>query len=566
MKRAKREKKTRCRGKSVERDPLPERRRLALWKKAAFALVVLCLFFMGVEWVLLLAGVRPMLYEEDPYVGFSSTIPLFVEERNDEGQVIMVTAQNKVNLFNVQRFARDKAEGVYRIFCLGGSTTYGRPYTDTSSFCGWLRELLPKADPSRQWELINAGGISYASYRVALLMEELIAYQPDMFVIYTGQNEFLEKRTYGELMEKIGLVKSAEALLGRTRLYSLIRRSIKGRVSQSGAETNVLEILPAEVETILERSVGPESYVRDEGFRRGVIEHYRFNIERMIKIADSVGVAVVLVTPASNLRDSSPFKSQHRVGLSKAQRRRWEELFARGSRLQGSGQWAKALSALEEATAIDDRYAHLHYARGRTLWQMERFTEAKKAFVRALDEDVCPLRALPEMVSIVAETGRGHGAIVVDFAALAAAQSPHGTAGENLFLDHVHPTIRGSRMLALSIMDTLIEEEIVRPSPTWSEEMVDAVSQEVESQLDQRAHEEALLNLAWVLGWAGKYEESYKLALQAVEMIPGNAQALIKVAASAEQLGLIDEAVAYNQKTLAVKPDYTEAYVNLGNI
>ena len=55
-----------------------------------------------------------------------------------------------------------KESGVTRIICLGGSTTYGRPYNDKTSFCGWLREFLPAVDPSRQWEVINAGGISYA--------------------------------------------------------------------------------------------------------------------------------------------------------------------------------------------------------------------------------------------------------------------------------------------------------------------------------------------------------------------------------------------------------------------
>ena len=84
---------------------------------------------------------------------------------------------------------------------MGGSTTYGRPFDDATSFCGWLRELLPVADPSRQWELINAGGISYASYRVAALMEELADYQPDVFIVYSGQNEFLERRTYSGIIE-----------------------------------------------------------------------------------------------------------------------------------------------------------------------------------------------------------------------------------------------------------------------------------------------------------------------------------------------------------------------------
>ena len=37
----------------------------------------------------------------------------------------------------------------------------------------------------------RSGGVSYASYRVAALMEELVRYEPDLFVIYSGHNEFL---------------------------------------------------------------------------------------------------------------------------------------------------------------------------------------------------------------------------------------------------------------------------------------------------------------------------------------------------------------------------------------
>ena len=118
----------------------------------------------------------------------------------------LVTAQNKRGYFNVQGFPQVKAPGTYRIFTLGGSTTYGRPYDDKTSFSGWLREFLPMADSQRNWEVINAGGISYASYRVAHLMEELVNYQPDLFIIYTGHNEFLEERTYGQIRDMSPLV------------------------------------------------------------------------------------------------------------------------------------------------------------------------------------------------------------------------------------------------------------------------------------------------------------------------------------------------------------------------
>ena len=56
----------------------------------------------------------------------------------------LVTATGRRGHFNLQRFEREKPENNYRIFCLGGSTTYGRPYDDRTSFCGWLRRLLPR--------------------------------------------------------------------------------------------------------------------------------------------------------------------------------------------------------------------------------------------------------------------------------------------------------------------------------------------------------------------------------------------------------------------------------------
>ncbi len=131
----------------------------------------------------------------------------------------MVTAEGKLTLFNPQSFPMRKG-GATRVFCVGGSTTFGRPYDDTTSFCGWLRELLPVADPSRDWEVINAGGVSYASYRVALLMEELIDYEPDIFVVYSGHNEFLERRTYSQIIATPRALRGVGAIAAKTRIWT----------------------------------------------------------------------------------------------------------------------------------------------------------------------------------------------------------------------------------------------------------------------------------------------------------------------------------------------------------
>ena len=76
----------------------------------------------------------------------------------------------------------------------------------------------------------------------------------------------------------------------------------------------------------------------------------------------------------------------------------------------------------------------------------------------------------------------------IDFRALAEEQSDHAIAGEDLFLDHVHPTIEGNRLLALSILDQLAQEKVVRFERRWNDATIERVTEAVESRLDRQAH------------------------------------------------------------------------------
>ena len=90
-------------------------------------------------------------------------------------------------------------------YCLGGSTVQGRPYAIETSFTTWLELNLRTADPRYQWEVVNCGGVSYASYRLVPILRELLAYEPDLFIICTGHNEFLEDRTYASVKARSGV-------------------------------------------------------------------------------------------------------------------------------------------------------------------------------------------------------------------------------------------------------------------------------------------------------------------------------------------------------------------------
>ncbi len=522
--------------------------------------------------MLAMAGVEPVLYSDDPYVGFSTLVPHFVAGELQDGTPALVTAPNKLRLFNRQSFARDKTPNTYRVFCLGGSTTYGRPYGDATSFCGWLRQFLPVADPSRHWEVINGGGISYASYRVALLMEESLAHQPDLFIVYTGHNEFLEQRTYGEILAYPRALRGLGALAGRSRIFAAGQRVIGGgQAKMSDRATTGPAILDHEVRTLLDSSVGPDAYSRDDALREQVLQHYRFSLTRMADMARSAGAEIVFVNPAANLQHSSPFKSEASTSLTPEERMETEELYEEAkARFESDRSSAAELDAvlamIEKGMALEDRHAHLHYLHGQVLDSLGRYPEAKVAFERARDEDVCPLRALGRTLEIVADVASAAGVPWIDFVSLVEDHSSRGIPGESLFLDHVHPTIEGNRLLALELVEILQREGIVRPVSEWGDEAIQQVTAEVEKGLDPVAHGRALSQLSRVLGWAGKLEESYRLSMQAVEKAPQMADVLHQAALGAHLTERLDEAVLLYRRTVELDPSQATAHSNLAVI
>jgi tetratricopeptide (TPR) repeat protein len=537
--------------------PLPR------WKKALFSVLATTGFFVLLELLLMLGGVASGLSTGDPYVGFASTVPLFEKDGRAEGPGYMVTAPNKVGLFNQQRFPAKKTPGTYRIVSLGGSTTYGRPYDDKASFSGWLREFLQAAD-TRNWEVINAGGVSYASYRVAKLMEELLAYEPDLFLIYSGHNEFLERRTYPNLVEAPTALTQIGGWLSHTRIHTLGTRMANG-FQETTTQAPGRTLLSSEVDTILARSVGPQDYHRDDRFQEQVTAHYRFNLNRMLKMARSAGVKVILITPASNLKDCSPFKSELSAGLTAKQATEFQVLFDTGVEAAKSGQAEEALSSFEKAETIDDRYADLHYQRGRVLMKLERWTEAATAFRLSLQEDVCPLRILPSMRRTITELATEYDVGLIDFAGIIEKRSEHGIPGSEHFLDHVHLTIEGNRLLALELLAQLGQENIFAPSKTWNEAALQEVVERVESGLDRRAHGIATRNLARVFAWAGKNEEAARLAKLTVKWLGEDAESYQALGRQAQERGDHAEARTYFRKALEVYPEYAEAHTLLGS-
>ncbi len=517
---------------------------MSVFAKPALGLAVVLAFFVVVELALGVVGVVPVRDRSDPYVGFAGYAPLFVPATSANGVPVYRTAAAKANWFNPQEFTRKKAAGATRVFCLGGSTTYGRPYEDPTSFCGWLRALLPVADPSRQWEVVNAGGISYASYRIVRLMEELVDYEPDLFIVYTGHNEFLERRTYGRLLDTPELLRDLGSLASGLRLYAVLSDAIYPE----------RDMLDEELDVVLDQSVGPDDYRRDDVMQDAVLTHLGVSLRTIERLGREAGGRVLFVTPASNVRDFSPFKSQSSVDLVPDERARIETLKAAIDERANAGDHAQALARADEGLAVDGRDADLWFARGRALLELADVGAAREALLTARDEDIAPLRALSPVARLVVEVAEESSAGLVDFATILQRASPDGIPGDEHFLDHVHPTIAAHRLLALAIIDEVVEMGVATRAASWNESAVAEVTRGVEGGLDEAAHARALANVARVLSWAGKQDEARGVAERATSLAR-DPHTLFQMVTVLMADGRLDEAAPYAAEAARLLPN-----------
>jgi len=419
---------------------------------------------------------------DDPFVGFDKTVPLF--ELDESGTRYRIPG-SQAKFFVEDSFAARKPPGTFRIFCLGGSTVQGRPWSTETSFTTWLELALEARDSRRNWDVVNCGGISYASYRLVPILEECLRHQPDLVIVCTGHNEFLEDRSYGHLKR----MPAALVPLARLRIVGLVRQAIQiARGSRRSIPGR--PVLPAEVDALLDYRRGIEAYHRDEAWRRDVTAHFRFNLDRMIRLANAADVPIVLVRPPSNLADARPFKSQHGDHVSEADRRRITALRLEASRL-GDSEAAEAAEAgelLSRAVAIDREYAMSWYELGIALRGVARDEEARAALARALELDVCPLRMSQSLATELAEVAREHRTPLVDAHELLAGRCPLGVPGTPLLVDHVHPSFAGHQLIAEALFVEMARGGWVRQSDSPQPGVRDAAWRQHAESLGRQYH------------------------------------------------------------------------------
>jgi hypothetical protein len=211
------------------------------------------------------------------------------------------------------------------------------------------------------------------------------------------------------------------------------------------------------------------------------------------------------MNPVSNLKDSPPFKSEFSDSLSPADRASVVSLVEQIRVVDSSDSWGK-LRLLEQAVSLDNQHAGLLYQLGTCYVSTGQFSEAKKYFIAAKEQDICPLRMLEPMHESIKEIAVRYKLPLVDMRELIEAKSTHRIPDQEWLLDHVHPNINGHQLIADALTDVIIKTQQMPVSEFWRDQQNQLWQAHLLS-LEEGYYQEGFEHLMMLRAWSRRRGE-----------------------------------------------------------
>lgn len=160
-------------------------------------------------------------------------------------------------------FEGQKARGVYRIFAVGDSCTFGSGFW-RETYPAIAAQILNEGAGSARFEVINAGIEGYNSeFTLDRIRSELLGYEPDMIILYIGWNDLMkiDPKNVEATGRYAGLARAIERSFlvkayGKVLFYYLRPLFMAPRVGPDPAATRELaDFVPARYRANLESAV-----------------------------------------------------------------------------------------------------------------------------------------------------------------------------------------------------------------------------------------------------------------------------------------------------------------------
>ena len=379
---------------------------------------------------------------KSPFIDYRNVRPLFELRQLQEEPSYVRTAYHPFVSRDLHFPAR-KTSNTLRIFCLGGSAAMGWPHDLSLSYPAFLQQKLEKLFPDRNIEVINAAASTYASFRVKALFDEIVNYDPDLILIYSGNNEFLERILYQE-------EEPLQSPWNRLATVRTIHRAARYWKPQK----QVIDLEQYRPTFMIDIALGNTAQLKTSPRQLAKVQaHFRYNLSEMVRKAKKRGISVALLNVPVNLKDWTPHASIHQPGLDTGA---WQRYYRKGREAQEKDDHETAIRAFRQCLRLDSAHAHSQYLLGKSLLSQRQTSEARQAFLRALENDAYPFRALQTFNQTISDLAIESEVPFIDIVSVLEAKTADRMLGEEVLIDHVHPTVASNEAIADAVLRELI--------------------------------------------------------------------------------------------------------------
>ncbi|WP_161964508.1 hypothetical protein [Mucilaginibacter endophyticus] len=453
---------------------------------------------------------------------------------------------------SIEPFKVVKAKNTFRIFVLGESTTAGYPYLHNGSFHRWLQYRLMHMYPDVNFEVINVSLTAVNSYTVLDFGKQVVNYQPDAVLIYTGHNEYYGALGIGStshIANNRFLVQTVLSLK-ELRLVQMANNIIGSFKSVSSK--------PDQRDNLMERMAKQQSIpYQSEAYQAGIAQ-FKENMTKLCRFMQDKKTPVFLSTLLSNEKDLKPFISD-----------------------------------------TSDTSANMLYAQANDSYQAAKYQQAKQEFIRAKELDLLRFRAPEAMNGIIIGLAKQFSNIhLVNARAVFEQHSPNGILGNETLLEHVHPNLYGYALLSEAFYQSLENAKLIKARADHEMSLTELLSRMPVTRVDSLygAYTIMMLKAGWPfnepipagfkrgddisaqlagalsvnrISWLDAMDQLFKYsmkigdkktALKAVEAVmlekPQNASYPIYAGRLSFELGDSDAAAFYFKKTYQLDPSF----------
>ncbi len=342
-------------------------------------------------------------------------------------------------------FVMPKPADTVRIFLIGESAAKGYPQPRNLAVSSFLQSMLADAWPEKKVEVINLGTTAVASFPLVYQVRDALQFSPDLFIFYTGNNEFFG--AYGTASINAAGSLPPWALRGMRAARGLALVQVLDSWLYRGADEN---------QSLMEEMIGQTVIPADSPLREAAARNLASHLGTMLDDVRAAGIPALVCTTASNESGLAPLGDDDVSGLDENQQREVRRLLGAAADAADRDDFTVAVTLLRQAVQLAPRHARARFLLGQVLARADEPALARTAFLEARDLDTMPWRPISLTEQAIRNTALTKGAILCDIAEIFRRESPDGASGWELLDDHVHLSLSGQALAARAMVGAMV--------------------------------------------------------------------------------------------------------------